>query len=47
MALGIAAGLSIIVFLEITRHLRMIKRNNDEIVELKRKIAQLEDSLHQ
>jgi len=45
MELGIFASLIIILFLEAARYLRTIKRNNNEIKELRERIADLENSL--
>ena len=45
MELGIFASLIIILFLEAARYLRTIKKNNNEIKELRERIADLENSL--
>lgn len=45
MELGIFASLMIILFLEAARYLRTIKKNNNEIKELKDRIAELETLL--
>ncbi len=45
MELGIFLSLITILFLEAARYLRTIKKNNNEIKELKGRIAELETLL--
>lgn len=45
MELGIFASLIIILYLEAARYFRTIKKNDNEIKELKNRIADLENSL--
>ncbi len=44
MGIGIAAGIVIILYLELSRHFRLTKKNNLEIKELKDKLSKLENS---
>lgn len=43
MELGIAAGVILILTLEFLRSVRMIRRNNEEIRRLERRIMELEN----
>lgn len=43
MELGIAAGVILILALEFLRSARMIRRNNEEIRSLERRIMELEN----
>lgn len=43
MELGIAAGVILILALEFLRSARMIRRNNEEIRRLERRIMELEN----
>jgi|JTFO01.1.fsa_nt_gb hypothetical protein len=45
MELGIVAGLTIILLLELSRSIRTIKKNNNDILELRDRISKLESSL--
>lgn len=47
MELGIIAGLTIVLILEIARSFRTVKKNNDDIQELKDRISNLENLLNQ
>lgn len=46
MELGIISGLVIILILEVSRYFRSIRKNNDDIQELKNRITALENQLN-
>jgi len=47
MELGIAAGVFIIILLEVSRYLRSVKKNQEEIQDLKTRITRLENLLEE